>query len=95
MEQGLAHRAGGRMQGNMDQMAKEDEMGAQQPEEQQVAELIKQIIMLLRQGVSPEDLIKEGVPRELVEAALQELRNEMPEEGSNEISQGLAANAAL
>ena len=40
---------------------------------QQNMDSIAEIIRLLMQGVAPEDLIAQGVPRELVESAMQKI----------------------
>lgn len=39
---------------------------------------IKDVAMMLMQGMAPEDLIKRGVPQELVMAALEMLKQQMP-----------------
>ena len=39
---------------------------------------IKDVAMMLMQGMAPEELIKRGVPQELVMAALQMLKQQMP-----------------
>lgn len=39
---------------------------------------IKDVAMMLMQGMAPEDLIKKGVPQELVMAALEMLKQQMP-----------------
>jgi hypothetical protein len=39
---------------------------------------IKDVAMMLMQGMAPEDLIKKGVPQELVMAALKMLKQQMP-----------------
>ena len=39
---------------------------------------IKDVAMMLMQGMSPEELIKKGVPQELVMAALEMLKKQMP-----------------
>lgn len=39
---------------------------------------IKDVAMMLMQGMAPEELIKKGVPQELVMAALEMLKKQMP-----------------
>lgn len=39
---------------------------------------IKDVAMMLMQGMQPEELIQKGVPQELVMAALQMLKQQMP-----------------
>ena len=39
---------------------------------------IKAVAMMLMQGMAPEELIKKGVPQELVMAALEMLKQQMP-----------------
>ena len=39
---------------------------------------IKDVVMMLMQGMVPEELIKKGVPQEIVMAALEMLKQQMP-----------------
>ena len=39
---------------------------------------IKDVAMMLMQGMAPEELIKKGVPQEIVMAALEMLKQQMP-----------------
>ena len=39
---------------------------------------IKDVAMMLMQGMAPEELIKNGVPQEVVMAALEMLKQQMP-----------------
>lgn len=39
---------------------------------------VKDVAMMLMQGMAPEELIKKGVPQELVMAALEMLKQQMP-----------------
>ena len=71
------------------------EMGG--PDEQQ---LIDQLVELLMSGISPEELLAEGVPPELLEAAMQIAMQAMggapqgmPEQGPPATDAGLAATA--
>lgn len=43
---------------------------------------IKDVAMMLMQGMAPEELIKKGVPQELVMAALEMLKKQMPPQDS-------------
>ena len=49
--------------------------------------LVEEVIKLLQQGVPPEELIKMGVPQEVVEAAISAVKNSMQMPTQN---QGLA-----
>jgi hypothetical protein len=55
--------------------------GAQEQREQIIA-LLKEVIQLLLQGVSPEELIKKGVPREIVEKAIQIIQQQQAQGGA-------------
>ena len=39
---------------------------------------VKDVAMMLMQGMAPEELIKKGVPQEIVMAALEMLKQQMP-----------------
>lgn len=39
---------------------------------------VKDVAMMIMQGMSPEELVKSGVPQELVMAAMQMLQQQMP-----------------
>lgn len=61
---------------------------------------IKDVAMMLMQGMAPEDLIKRGVPQELVMAALEMLKQQMPpQEGeaglANTVVQGIGQPAGV
>lgn len=43
---------------------------------------VKDVAMMLMQGMAPEELIKKGVPQELVMAALEMLKQQMPPQES-------------
>ena len=45
--------------------------GAQPGQDEQMKQVLIQVIQMLQQGVSPEEIIKMGVPQELVEYAMQ------------------------
>ena len=47
---------------------------------QQGMDSIKEVVMMLMQGMSPEDLIAQGVPQELVAAAMEMLSQQMQAE---------------
>ena len=56
---------------------------------------VKDVAMMLMQGMSPEELIDRGVPEELVMAAMQMLRQQMPPQNSeaglaNTVVQGVS-----
>ena len=51
---------------------------------------IKDVAMLLMQGMAPEELIKKGVPQEVVMAALEMLKQQMPPQS---VEAGLANTA--
>jgi hypothetical protein len=53
---------------------------AQQPVQPQFTEAdVQQIAQLLSQGVSPEELMAQGVPEELIQAAMGLLSQNMPQ----------------
>jgi hypothetical protein len=56
-------------------------------------ELIAKVIQLLQQGVSPEELIQNGVPQEVVEQAINIL-NGKAQQGPTQ-PQGLGAQAVM
>ncbi len=43
----------------------------QQPDQAQIEELLRKVIELLSQGVPPEELVKAGVPEEIIQQAMQ------------------------
>lgn len=56
---------------------------------------VKDVAMMLMQGMRPEELIEKGVPEELVMAAMQMLKQQMPPQDSeaglaNTIVQGVS-----
>ena len=55
------------------------------------ADIIEQIIALLQQGITPEELVKQGAPPELVEKAMQILAQQSQAAPAPE---GLAASGA-
>ena len=57
MDQGLAQQEAQGQGGGMDQ--------------QQMMQLVQQVAQLLSQGVSPDELIQQGVPQEVIQAAMQ------------------------
>ena len=61
---------------------------------------IKDVAMMLMQGMAPEDLIKRGVPQELVMAALEMLKQQMPPQESeaglaNTVVQGIGQSTGV
>lgn len=45
---------------------------AQQPQQPQINEdMVKQVAQLLAQGMTPEELLERGVPKEVIEMAMQ------------------------
>lgn len=55
---------------------------------------VKDVAMMIMQGMQPEELIQKGVPQEIVMAALQMLKQQMPpQEGeaglANTVVQGI------
>ena len=68
-------------------LAQQQAMGQQMPQEEQ---MLQQIVELLMQGVTPEELIQKGVPQELVQKAMmiiQQQQQPQPEQA------GLAGRA--
>lgn len=43
---------------------------------------VREVVQMLMQGMSPEELVKQGVPAELVQAAMQMLMKQMPPQDS-------------
>lgn len=74
--------------------------GEQQAPQQASQGLIDQIVRLLLQGVSPEELIQQGVPQEAVEEAMRIALQQAEEVGQpaappmnpEPVGEGLAAN---
>ena len=64
-EQGLAQQAVGPQQG-MEQGNKQQEM----------QQLVIQVMQLLQQGITPEELLKEGVPQQIIDVAMQLLQQQ-------------------
>jgi len=60
MEQGLAAQQGGQPQ-----------MGQPQQQGGDMEAMLQQVVQLLMQGVDPEELLKQGVPMEIVKQAIQ------------------------
>ena len=57
-EQGLAQQTGAEQQGG-------------QMNQQQMMALVQEIVKLLKQGVSPKDIVAQGVPEQIVDMAVQ------------------------
>ncbi len=81
-----------------------DQAQGAQPSQDQILELVSQIAELLKQGVSPKELLDKGVPENLIDMALQMLGQDdvdvgvddqddtsMPESMEYQQPQGLAA----
>ena len=56
---------------------------------------VKDVAMMLMQGMRPEELIEKGIPEQLVMAAMQMLRQQMPPQGNesglaNTVVQGVS-----
>jgi len=72
-------------------LAQQGAMGGQQIN----PEMVMQVKQLLQQGVSPDELIQQGVPQEVVEMAIQQLQQEQAgqEQGPvTQAGQGLAGS---
>lgn len=82
-EQGLAQQAVGPQQG----------MG-QGNRQQEMQQLVIQVMQLLQQGITPEELLKEGVPQQIIDVAMQLLQQQsgqgMEEQPMPTEEQGLA-----
>ena len=74
------------------QQAPQDGGGlAQQGQQQNMQQAVEQVIALLQQGHTPEELIKGGIPAELVKMAVQMLQQEAQQQGQGQGQpQGLA-----
>ena len=65
-------------------------------EEAQLQELVMQVIQMLQQGVSPEELLQKGVPEEIIQMAMQMLQQQggqeqgQPQVPNSPQGQGLA-----
>lgn len=64
--------------------------GITQPEMPQGENMLKEIAAMIMQGMSPEELVAQGVPQELVEAAMEMVMQEQVTQPQEEA--GLAAN---
>jgi len=53
---------------------------AQQGQEQGMQEAVEQVIAMLQQGKSPEELVQMGVPEELIQMAMQMLQQEQQQQ---------------
>jgi hypothetical protein len=51
--------------------------------EAKMQELVEQVVQMLQQGTSPEELLQMGVPEEIIQYALQMLEQSANESGSN------------
>ena len=87
-EQGLAQQAGAEQQGG-------------QMNQQQMMALVQEIAKLLKQGVSPQDIVAQGVPEEIVDMAVQavgmqdqDMDTDKPMVHGGMRGQGLAQTAA-
>jgi len=66
-------------------LAQQQAMGGGQ-QGMQTEEMLKQVVQLLMQGVTPEELMAKGVPQEVIEAAMrimqqQQMQQQAPAEG--------------
>lgn len=57
---------------------------AQQQAPQVDAQMIEQIIQLLMQGVDPEELVKQGIPPEVIMQAIEILEQQMAAQGQQQ-----------
>ena len=64
--------------------------GMAQPQIPKGENMLKEIAAMLMQGMSPEELVAQGVPQELVQAAMQMVMKEQITQPQEEA--GLAAN---
>jgi hypothetical protein len=54
---------------------------------------IKEVVMMLMQGASPEELIAQGIPQEVIEAAMQVINEQMSAQAVPQGDVGLAGMA--
>jgi len=45
-----------------------------QPDQQQIMEMVMKVMELLKQGVTPEQLMQKGVPQEIIQMAMAKLQ---------------------
>ena len=67
---------------------------AQDPQAQQMEQMIQEVAQLLMQGISPEELLQKGVPQQVIEAAIQLVQQQGMGQGVPE-QQGLAAGGMM
>lgn len=58
--------------------------GAQQGQQQQLQQMLQQVIQMLMQGANPDDLIKQGVPPEVVQQAIQIIQQQQGQPQSSD-----------
>lgn len=69
-----------------------EQLAGSQEQQNDIQDVILQIVQLLQQGMTPEQLIQNGVPEELVEVALDYInKQDMMSKTSGQEQQGLAA----
>ncbi len=95
MGQGLAAQgqmAEERMEAPQQEMAEQQQGGGESQQE-----MVQQVAQMLMQGVSPEELIKQGVPEQVIMMAIEMLKQQMAQQGQTPEpapqGQGLAAMA--
>jgi hypothetical protein len=93
-QRGLAARAGGAgMQQNMSNASEPAQ--ASGDNRATMIEMVQKVAALLQQGVTPEQLLEQGVPQEVIEAAIRLLQEQQAQMGQqrNPEAQGLAARS--
>jgi len=68
MDQGLAQQSA--MAGQQGMQAEAQQAGGQSDQEQ-IMQLVAQLVELLKQGVTPQQLEEQGVPKELIQMAME------------------------
>ena len=61
---------------------------ARQGAQQGAEDMIKQVIQLLMQGVSPEELIQKGVPAEVIQMAMEMIKQQEQQSAAPQVPAG-------
>ena len=73
----------------------EEGLAAQAGQDQQQAQMVQQVMEMLVQGATPEELVQQGVPASIIEMAVKMLREQQQSMMPQQQDAGLAQRAVV